>query len=70
MTQDQTNEKDEGKQSFVGRLRVRLHTVSAAFGQTFGLGPGATLSALIFTTLVLLAAVFGFFYFAPPTTII
>lgn len=70
MTQDQTNSRDEGRQSLVARLRLRLHTLQAAFGQTFGLGPGATLSALIFTTLVLLAAVFGFFYFAPPLTII
>jgi len=61
LTQDQTNSRDEGRQSLVARLRLRLHTLQAAFGQTFGLGPGATLSALIFTTLVLLAAVIGFF---------
>jgi hypothetical protein len=40
------------------------------FGDTFGLGPGVALSAIIFTALVLIIATFWFFYSAPPNTII
>ena len=39
------------------------------FAETFGLGPGATLSAVVFTALVLMIAAFWFFHSAPPNTI-
>ncbi len=53
-----------------GRIRSGLRNFQVMFGETFGLGPGATLAALLFTAAVVIAAVFWFFYSAPPTTII
>ncbi|MCE5265207.1 MAG: C4-dicarboxylate ABC transporter substrate-binding protein [Deltaproteobacteria bacterium] len=47
----------------IGRLQV-------IFAETFGLGPGATLTAIIFTAIVVISAAFWFFYSAPPDTII
>lgn len=54
---------------FAEKIRLRLHNFQTMFGETFGLGPGATLAAIIFTALVLVLALFWFFYSAPPNTI-
>ncbi len=54
---------------FAEIIRLRLHNFQTMFGETFGLGPGATLAAIIFTVLVLMLALFWFFYSAPPNTI-
>lgn len=48
----------------------RFRNLQVMFGETFGLGPGATLAAVIFTGVVLTAAIFWFFYSAPPNTIV
>jgi len=52
------------------KIGLRLRNLRMVFGETFGLGPGATMVAIIFTALVLITAVFWFFYSAPPDTII
>ena len=52
------------------KFLLRCRNLQVMFGETFGLGPGATLAAIIFTALVLMIAVFWFFYSAPPDTII
>jgi len=54
---------------FAEKIRLRLHNFQTLFGETFGLGPGATLAAITFTVLVLMLALFWFFYSAPPNTI-
>ena len=53
-----------------GKARLGLGRLQVIFAETFGLGPGATLSAVIFTALVVLSAAFWFFHSAPPDTII
>jgi len=40
------------------------------FAETFGLGPGTTLSAMIFICLIVITATFWFIHSAPPDTII
>jgi len=55
---------------FAKKIGVGFHNLQVMFGETFGLGPGATLAAVIFTAAVLLIAAFWFFYSAPPNTII
>jgi len=52
------------------KFLLRCRSIQVMFGETFGLGPGATLAAIIFTVGVLAAAVSWFFYSAPPDTII
>ena len=51
-------------------FRVGLTKAQVMFAETFGLGPGTTLTAIIFTGLVVIVSVFWFFYSAPPNTII
>ncbi|MRR16740.1 MAG: C4-dicarboxylate ABC transporter substrate-binding protein [Deltaproteobacteria bacterium] len=58
------------KQVIADRFIFRFRNVQVMFGETFGLGPGATLAAIVFTAGVLTAAVFWFFYSAPPNTIV
>jgi hypothetical protein len=62
--------KDRTEALFVKKSRFGFHKLQVLFGETFGIGPGATLAAIIFTALVLIVAVFWFFYSAPPNTII
>jgi TRAP-type uncharacterized transport system substrate-binding protein len=47
-----------------------LGRIQLMFAETFGLGPGTTLSAIIFICIVLITATFWFIYSAPPDTII
>ncbi len=56
--------------AIANQFLLRFRNLQVLFGETFGLGPGATLAAIIFTVLVLTAAVLWFFYSAPPSTII
>ncbi|HET6489099.1 MAG TPA: TAXI family TRAP transporter solute-binding subunit [Syntrophales bacterium] len=49
--------------SSVSRIRRML-------AETFGLGPAATLSAVVFAALIIVSAVFWFFHSAPPRTIV
>ncbi len=51
-------------------IRSVFTNLQALFSETFGLGPSATLSATVFTLLVLAFAVFWFFHSAPPNTIV
>jgi hypothetical protein len=50
--------------------RLGFHKLRVTLAETFGLGPGTTLGAIIFTALVVISASFWFFYSAPPSTII
>ncbi len=52
-----------------GAFRRGIARIQSAFADTFGLGPGATLSAIIFTAVVVLASAFWFFHSAPPDTL-
>lgn len=68
----QTNSEkspDQGKASFTKKIRLSIHSLQVAFGETFGLGPGATLAAIIFTITTLMIAGFWFFHSSPPHTI-
>ncbi len=47
-----------------------LGRIQLMFAQTFGLGPGTTLGAIIFICLVVITATFWFIHSAPPDTII
>jgi TRAP-type uncharacterized transport system substrate-binding protein len=47
-----------------------LGRIQVMFAETFGLGPGTTLSAIIFICLVVIIATFWFIHSAPPDTII
>jgi TRAP-type uncharacterized transport system substrate-binding protein len=51
-------------------LKTGITKMQTVFLETFGLGPGASLSAIIFTVVVLFVAIFWFIYTAPPKTII
>ncbi len=53
-----------------GNSRFGIGRLQVIFAETFGLGPGATLTAVIFTAVVVISAGFWFFYSAPPDTII
>jgi TRAP-type uncharacterized transport system substrate-binding protein len=61
---------DRGTSPFLRIVRLGFYKLKMIFAETFGLGDGATLSAIIFTALVVIAAAFWFFYSAPPNTII
>ena len=50
--------------------RIGLARMQAVFMETFGLGRGVSLSALLLTGLVVVVAVFWFFHSAPPDTIV
>jgi hypothetical protein len=52
------------------KSRFGLNRLQVMFAETFGLGPGVTLTAVLFSALVLVVAGFWFFYSAPPDTII
>ncbi|PKN18334.1 MAG: C4-dicarboxylate ABC transporter substrate-binding protein [Deltaproteobacteria bacterium HGW-Deltaproteobacteria-6] len=65
-----SKESGPGQAGFAKNIGVRFRNLQVMFGETFGLGPGATLAALIFTVAVLLTASFWFFYSAPPDTIV
>jgi len=47
-----------------------LGRIQVMFAETFGLGPGTTLSAMIFICLIVITATFWFIHSAPPDTII
>ena len=51
-------------------IMLGLKRIQVMFAETFGLGPGTTLSTIIFTFLVLIIATFWFIHSAPPDTII
>ena len=70
MKETNKNGPERKKSPSAGQSRRGLKKLQVAFAETFGLGPGVTISAIIFTILVLVAAVFSFFYFAPPGTIV
>ncbi len=55
--------------SLIQAFRAGLGRIQTAFADTLGLGPGATLSAIIFSLAVVLAALFWFFHSAPPDTL-
>ena len=61
---------DRGRLPFAGNSRFGFHKLQVMFAETFGLGPGAALGAITFSALVVIIAVFWFFYSAPPITII
>lgn len=69
MDENSHYEPGRDKASLATKIRLGIHNLQVAFGETFGLGPGATLAAVIFTVMVLMSAVFWFFYSAPPNTI-
>jgi TRAP-type uncharacterized transport system substrate-binding protein len=56
--------------SFKKIIMLGIGRMQVMFAETFGLGPGTTLSAIIFICLVVIIATFWFFYSAPPNTII
>jgi len=64
------NRYQGNKAPFAQNVKLRFHNLQLMFGETFGLGPGTTLAAIIFTVTVLMIAAFWFFYSAPPNTII
>ena len=70
MEESNKNGTDRGRAPFAKNFRLGFHKLQVMFGETFGLGPGVALSAIIFTALVLIIATFWFFYSAPPNTII
>ena len=47
-----------------------LGRIQVMFAETFGLGPGTTLSAIIFICVVVITATFWFIYSAPPDTLV
>jgi TRAP-type uncharacterized transport system substrate-binding protein len=51
-------------------IMLGLGRIQVMFAETFGLGPGTTLSAIIFIFLVVIIAIFWFIHSAPPDTII
>ena len=57
---------DKGKNFF----SVGLRRIQVMFAETFGLGHGTTLSAIIFIFVVVITAIFWFIYTAPPDTIV
>ncbi len=59
-----------GRAPFAKNIRLGFHRLQVLFGETFGLGPGVALSAIIFTFLVLMIATFWFFKSAPPDALI
>jgi TRAP-type uncharacterized transport system substrate-binding protein len=61
---------DRGGSPLARNSRLGFNKLQVMFAETFGFGPGATLSAIIFTALVVIVAAFWFFYSAPPNAII
>ncbi len=56
--------------TFQNFLTMGLRRTQVMFAETFGLGPGTTLSAIIFICVVVITAAFWFIYSAPPDTLI
>ncbi|RJX33708.1 MAG: C4-dicarboxylate ABC transporter substrate-binding protein [Oxalobacter sp.] len=50
--------------------KISFNRLQVMFSEFFGLGRAVTMSAVIFTALVVVSAVFWFFYSAPPSTIV
>lgn len=57
MDENSHNEPGREKASFATKIRLGIHNLQVAFGETFGLGPGATL-ATVFAFMVLMTSVF------------
>lgn len=57
---DKNSEKgaDQGGVSVAKKIRLGIHSLRVAFGETFGLGPGAALAAVVITVAVLMIAGF------------
>lgn len=70
MDESNKNELGRDRVPFVKNIRLGFHNLQITSRDTFGLGPGTTLAAIIFTALVLIFTAFMFFYSAPPNTII
>ena len=70
MEESNKNGLDRSRSPLARNSRLGIRKLQMIFTETFGFGPGATLSAIILTALVLIVAVFWFFYSAPPNTII
>jgi hypothetical protein len=70
MEESNKNGLDRSRSPLARNSRLGVRKLQMIFVETFGFGSGATLSAIIFTALVLIVAVFWFFYSAPPNTII
>jgi TRAP-type uncharacterized transport system substrate-binding protein len=51
-------------------MMLGLGRIQVMFAETFGLGPGTTITAIIFICLVVITATFWFIHSAPPDTII
>ena len=56
--------------SFKRVMMAALGRIQIMFAETFGLGPGTTITAIIFSCLVVITAIFWFIHSAPPDTII
>ena len=56
--------------TFKNFFTMGLRRIQVMFEETFGLGHGTTLSAIIFICLVVITATFWFIYSAPPDTLI
>src|SRR5450759_455606 len=69
MEESNKNGLDRSRSPLARNSRLGIRKLQMIFTETFGFGPGATLSAIILTALVLIVAVFWFFYSAPPNTI-
>jgi hypothetical protein len=70
MNESNKNGLDRNGSPSAEKSRFGLNRLQVIFAETFGLGPGVTLSAVIFIALVFIVALFWFFYSAPPGTII
>lgn len=70
MAEKDKNGLSAGESLWTRQSRLGFKKVQVTFAETFGLGPGATLSAIIFTALVVIVAAFWFFHSAPPDTIV
>ena len=56
--------------SFKQVMMAALERIQVMFAETFGLGPGTTITAIIFICLVVITATFWFIHSAPPDKII
>jgi len=58
------------RKPFPNLLKSGYGKASYVFSEMFGLGPGATIVAVIFSAAVIITAIFFFFHSAPPRTIV
>lgn len=70
MEKEQLRPGDAERIAVPGKLRLRYDRLQTMFWETFGLGPGTTVSVLVFILLVVFSGVFLFFYSAPPDTLV